>query len=84
MSTAGPRRLCEGGPRTIKIPEVVLFQWRLARLTFCVPVFPPVLAPVSSVPALGGLASPTARWSVSPARAVLNVTRSTSWGQESG
>lgn len=38
MSTAGPRRLCEGGPRTIKIPEVVLFQWRLARLTFCVPV----------------------------------------------
>ena len=38
MSTAGPRRLCEGGPRTIKIPEDVLFQWRLARLTFCVPV----------------------------------------------
>lgn len=27
--------------------------------------------------------SPTARWSVSPARAVLNVTCSTSWGRES-
>lgn len=73
-----------------KEPSSRLVQPRLARLTLrypCLSFHPSTQLLPACLPWEGmetRSRSPTARWSVSPARAVLNATCSTSWGVKAG